>query len=217
MSRRGPLVIAIDGPAGSGKSTLARRLAAHFDLPFLDTGLLYRVVARRVLDAGGDPEDPEAARRAAEAVDLADLARADLHDEAVSQAASQVAVRREVREALLPVQRRFAAQPQGALLAGRDIGTVVCPDAGRKIFVTAAAGVRAGRRLAELRGRGIAATYTEVLQDLRRRDARDQSRAFAPLLPAPDALVLDTSEIDAEAAFAKARDYVVGDDDGPAR
>lgn len=208
MSRR--LVIAIDGTAGSGKTTLARRLAAHFDLPFLDTGLLYRVVARRVLDAGGDPEDPEAARRAAEAVELADLARGDLHDEAVSQGASQVAVQRPVREALLPVQRRFANQPRGAVLAGRDIGTVVCPDATHKIFVTASAEVRAERRLAELRRRGIAATYGAVLQDLRRRDARDQSRAYAPLLPAADALVLDTTGLDAEAAFAKARDYVGG-------
>ena len=206
-----PRVIAIDGTAGSGKTTLARRLAAHFDLPFLDTGLLYRVVARRVLDAGGDPEDPAAALRAARSLELADLGRTDLRDEAVSQGASQVAALRPVREALLPVQRRFAAQPRGAVLAGRDIGTVVCPDAGHKIFVTASAEIRAERRLAELRGRGMPATYGVVLQDLRRRDARDQSRAFAPLSPAPDALVLDTTGLDAEAAFAKARDYVGGD------
>jgi cytidylate kinase len=204
-------VIAIDGTAGSGKTTLARRLTAHFGLPFLDTGLLYRVVARRVFDAGGDPEDPVAAQRAAESVRLADLDRADLRDEAVGQAASQVAALPGVRAALLAIQRRFAAQAPGAVLAGRDIGTVVCPDATHKIFVTASAEVRAGRRLAELRGRGMAATYDVVLQDLRRRDARDQSRAFAPLSPAPDALVLDTTGLDAEAAFVRARDYVGGD------
>jgi CMP/dCMP kinase len=129
----------------------------------------------------------------------------------VGQGASQVAAQRAVREALLSLQRRFADQPRGAVLAGRDIGTVVCPDATHKIFVTAAPEVRAERRLAELRRRGIAATYGAVLQDLRRRDARDQSRAFAPLLPAPDALVLDTTELDAEAAFARARDHVGGD------
>jgi cytidylate kinase len=203
MSRA--LVIAVDGPVASGKSTLARRLAGHLGLGFLDTGLLYRAVGRRVLAGGGDPGDPEAALAEALRLVAADVEHPGLRDEAVGQAASRVAAFPVVREALLPFQRDFAQRPPGAVLAGRDIGSVICPDATLKIFITASVEERARRRYEELRRRGIDVMYEAVLEELRERDRRDEERAIAPLRVAPDAWILDTTELDAEAAFEAAR------------
>lgn len=203
-------VIAVDGPAASGKTTLARRLAADLGLDFLDTGLLYRAVARRLLEQGRPFDDEAAAAAAAAAVGAADLDSTMLRDETVGQGASKVAAIPAVRAALLAFQRRFGAGGRGAVLAGRDIGTVVRPDACCKIFVTASTEERARRRCEELRANGVASIYERVLQDLRERDARDRSRAVAPLLPAGDAFVIDTTEKDIETAFAIARAYVAG-------
>lgn len=200
--------MAIDGPAASGKGTLGRRLAQALDFAYLDTGLIYRAVAARLLESGADARDPAAAVPFATALTLADLKRPDLRSEAVAQAASQVAALPAVREALLAFQRRFAAHPpegkRGAVLDGRDIGTVVCPEAPVKIFVTAGLEARAERRHNELIERGEPSIYARVLEDMRARDARDSGRAAAPLKPAEDALVLDTGLMDAEAAFTAA-------------
>lgn len=198
-----PLIIAVDGPAAAGKGTLARRLAAHLGLPYLDTGLLYRATGRRVLDAGADPADAVAALEAAEALQPADLERGDLRGPAADDAASKVAAIASVRAALLDFQRRFA-RLRGAVLDGRDIGTVVFPDAPVKIFVTASAEERARRRHAELQGRGAVSALDDVAAEMRARDARDSGRDVAPLTPARDAVLLDTTSLDAEAAFAAA-------------
>jgi cytidylate kinase len=198
-----PLVIAVDGPAAAGKGTLARRLAEHLGLPYLDTGLLYRATGRRVLDSGADPADPAAAEAAAKALTPGDLARSDLREEATAAAASKVAAIPAVRAALLDFQRRFGAA-QGAVLDGRDIGTVVFPEARVKLFVTASAEVRAARRHAELQAKGVPATLAEVAAEMAERDARDSARGVAPLRPAEDATLLDTSAMDAEAAFQAA-------------
>jgi cytidylate kinase len=198
------MIIAIDGPAASGKGTLAKRLAAHYGLPHLDTGLLYRAVARHVLDAKARLDDAEAAERAAEALTADDLDDAHLRDEGMGDAASIVSAHPGVRERLLAFQRDFAAQLPGAVLDGRDIGTVVCPLAEVKLFITATAEERARRRHLELVGRGMAADFTAILEDIRRRDERDRSRATAPLKPAADALTLDTTSLDADAAFRAA-------------
>jgi cytidylate kinase len=198
-----PLIIAVDGPAAAGKGTLARRLAAHLGLPYLDTGLLYRATGRRVLDAGGDPADPAAAEAAARALAPEDLARPDLRAEDAAAAASKVAAIPAVRAALLDFQRRFGAA-RGGVLDGRDIGTVVFPEAPVKLFVTASPEVRAARRHAELLGKGVPARLEEVAAEMAERDARDSARGVAPLRPAEDALILDTSALDAEAAFAAA-------------
>lgn len=203
-------VIAVDGPGASGKTTLARRLAASLGLPFLDTGLLYRAVALRLVRQGHSFEDAAAAYRAARALTPADLEDPGLRDDTVGQGASMVAVIPEVRNALLDLQRRFGADGPGAVLAGRDIGTVVRPDATHKIFVTASLEERARRRCKELQARGVPSIYERVLEDLRRRDARDRSRAVAPLVPASDAFVIDTTGCDAETAFALAHAYVTG-------
>ena len=210
MSGPRSCIVAVDGPAASGKTTLARRLAAEFGLAFLDTGLLYRAVARRLLDRGLALDDVRAAVAAAEALAPADLAASGLRGEAVSQGASKVAALPAVRQALLAFQRSFGEGGAGAVLAGRDIGTVVRPDADRKIFVTATPEERARRRCRELQARGGSSIYQRVLMDLRERDARDQSRAVAPLLPAGDALVIDTTDKDIDTAFALARAYVAG-------
>ncbi len=198
-----PIVIAIDGPAAAGKGTLARRLAAELGLPYLDTGLLYRAVGRRVLDGGGDPRDPAAAEAAARALDPSDLARDDLRGPEADAASSAVATIPGVRSALFDFQRNFATLA-GAVLDGRDIGTVIFPDASAKLFVTASPSERARRRWLELRGKGADAEVATVERELRDRDARDAARATAPLRPAEDAIEIDTSDLDAEAAFQAA-------------
>ncbi|MGE0715317.1 MAG: (d)CMP kinase [Alphaproteobacteria bacterium] len=202
------MIIAIDGPAASGKGTLARRLAARFGLAHLDTGAIYRAVARRLLDAGQAPDDAAAALAAAAALTPEELSDPRLRDEAVGQATSVVAAIPAVRGALLDFQRRFARRAGGAVLDGRDIGTVVCPDATIKIFLTAAPEERARRRAKELRDRGTAVIDAAVLQDIRERDARDSGRSTAPLVPAADAFVIDTSALDADAAFAAALAHI---------
>jgi cytidylate kinase len=202
-------IIAIDGPAAAGKGTLAKRLAAHFGLPHLDTGLLYRATGRRVLDAGGDPADPAAATAAARALHPADLARPDLRVPAADAAAAQVAAIPAVRAALLDFQRDFA-RAHGAVLDGRDIGTIVFPDADAKLFVTASPEARGERRWRELRARGIAADLDEVIALIRTRDAQDAARTAAPLVRAPDALLLDTTDLDADATFTRALVLLAG-------
>ena len=201
-------VVAIDGPAAAGKGTLARRLAAALGLAHLDTGLLYRAVGRRMLDAGKMPDDPAAAEAAARVLVAADLARPDLRGPEADRASSLVATMPGVRAALLAFQRRFAAQ--GAVLDGRDIGTVVVPDASVKLFVTASPAARARRRWLELQGRGVAATLASVEAELQARDAQDAAREAAPLKAAADAVVLDTTELDADAALARALEIVRG-------
>lgn len=198
-----PIVIAVDGPAAAGKGTLARRLAGHFALPYLDTGLLYRAVGRRVLDAGADPADPVAAAAAARALRAADLARTDLRGPPADAAASTVAVHPDVRAALVDFQRDFATGC-GAVLDGRDIGTVIFPDAQAKLFVTATTPERARRRWQELRDRGEAADLAAITADMQARDIRDSGRAAAPMKPADDAMLLDTTTLDAETTFARA-------------
>lgn len=202
------MIIAVDGPAAAGKGTLARRLALALNLAYLDTGALYRAVGLSVLRAGGDPADEAAAVEAAENLDRGILDDPELRGDAAAGAASKVAAIPAVRQVLLAFQRDLAANPpagkRGAILDGRDIGTVVCPMADVKIFVTASAEVRAERRLKELQARGIEAIYADVLQDMKERDARDQARAVAPLVPAEDATILDTTDLDADDAFEQA-------------
>lgn len=199
---KGP-VIAVDGPAASGKGTIARALAEQFGLPHMDTGLLYRAVALNLWRWGGDPASEFEALRAADTLNL-DPGDEELRSEPVSRVASSVSAYPSVRAALLQRQQDFAGQPGGAVLDGRDIGTVIAPDADVKLFVTASPEVRAQRRVRELLERGMPGHYEDVLADIRARDARDGSRAIAPLKPAPDAIILDTSELDREAAIAEA-------------
>jgi cytidylate kinase len=198
------MVIAIDGPAASGKGTLARRLAAHYGLPHLDTGLLYRAVARALFEAGQALDDVDAATKTAHDLDLARFDEASLRGREMGEAASVVSAFGPVRDALLAYQRRFAAAPGGAVLDGRDIGTVVCPDAAVKLYVTANAAERARRRYAELQDRAEPAEFEAILADIRRRDERDSSRSVAPLRPADDAVLLDTTDFDADGAFRAA-------------
>ena len=189
--------VAIDGPAAAGKGTISKAVAAHFGFAHLDTGLLYRAVGARTLTG----EDPIAA---AKGLSPDDLARDDLRTPQVAQAASKVAVIPEVRAALVAFQRSFAERDGGAVLDGRDIGTVICPQADVKLFVTASAEVRAERRYLELTGKGQDVTRDQVLADVKERDARDAERATAPMKPAPDAILIDTSEMDIDAAVATA-------------
>lgn len=198
------MIIAIDGPAASGKGTLSRRLAAHYALPHLDTGLTFRAVAAALLDAGADLGDASRATAAAEAIDLGHLDPARLSDHAIGEAASRIAVIPSVRAALLAAQRRFGRSGAGAVLDGRDIGTVVFPDADVKLYVTASARARAERRAAEMAGRGVTADVDAIAADLALRDERDASRPVAPLKPADDAVLLDTTDLDIEAAFRAA-------------
>jgi cytidylate kinase len=198
------MIIAIDGPAASGKGTLGKRLAAHYGLRHLDTGLLYRAVARALLDAGQRLDDPARAAAAARSLRPDELDEVVLKGHAAGEAASVVSAIPEVRAALLQLQQDFAAAAPGAVLDGRDIGTVVCPQADVKIFVTAAAPVRARRRALELQAQGQSANESEILADINRRDARDSSRPLAPLKPAPDAHILDTSDLDIEAVLRSA-------------
>jgi len=196
-------VIAVDGPAASGKGTIARALAKHFQLPHMDTGLLYRAVALNLWRWGGDPASEFEALRAADMLSI-DPADEELRSEPVSRIASSISAYPSVRAALLKRQQEFAEQPGGAVLDGRDIGTVIAPGADVKLFVTASPEVRAQRRVRELLERGMPAHYEDVLSDIRARDARDSSRDVAPLLPAGDAIILDTSELDRDAAVAEA-------------
>ena len=198
------MIIAIDGPAASGKGTLGKRIAAHYGLRHLDTGLLYRAVAKALLDAGHSPGHQARAVAAADALDPARFDDVALKSQAVGEAASLVSAIPEVRMALLAFQRNFAKTPPGAVLDGRDIGTVICPNADVKIFVTATPEVRARRRVAELRARGESVSDADVLADIHKRDERDTGRAVAPLRQAPDAHLLDTTALDIEAAFSAA-------------
>ena len=207
------MIIAIDGPAAAGKGTLARRLAQHLNLAYLDTGLIYRAVGKKVLIVGADPEDAAAAEAEARAMRPEDLQLEGLRTDEVAQAASKVSTVPGVRAALLEFQRDFAAYPPdgkaGAVLDGRDIGTVVCPEAPHKLFVTASMEVRAERRVKELQDRGLEAIYARVFEDMKERDARDSERAVSPLEPAKDARTLDTSDLDADQVFQAAL-HIIG-------
>ncbi len=215
-SARGGFVIAIDGPAASGKGTLSRQLSRHYGFAHLDTGLLYRRVAYLVLEAGGDPADPEDAAKAAAQFHKRDVPDSLLRTRAMSMAASKVSAHPHVREALLNFQRRFAAEPpvagqrpvKGAIIEGRDIGTIVCPAAPVKFFVTASAEVRARRRHAELAKTGDGTSYDDILADVRARDERDSTRAVAPLRAAQDAHLLDTTDLSIEATFLVACEII---------
>ena len=202
------MIIAIDGPAASGKGTLGKRIAAHYGLAHLDTGKLYRAVARDTLAMGKSPADAGAALIAAKALDLTTLGDPHLMDGGLGEAASIVASHPRVREELLAYQRAFARRKPGAVLDGRDIGTVICPDADVKLFVTAAPEERARRRYRELREAGNGISEAEVLADIRRRDDRDKNRAAAPLVQAEDAVLLDTTNLDIDAAFKAAIDLI---------
>lgn len=197
-------VIAIDGPAASGKGTLARRLAEYYKLPHLDTGLLYRATACALIDEGLSLEDALAAEEAARGLSLNEFEPERLRSREIGEASSVVASIPAVRAALIEMQQNFAARPEGAVLDGRDIGTVICPNARIKIFVTASPETRAQRRALELAGRGEPADFNLILEDVRKRDARDSARQTAPLKQAPDAILIDTTELDKDAVFARA-------------
>lgn len=197
-------VIAIDGPAASGKGTLARRLAEYYKLPHLDTGLLYRATACALIDEGLSLEDALAAEEAARGLSLNEFNPERLRSREIGEASSVVASIPAVRAALIEMQQNFAARPEGAVLDGRDIGTVICPNARIKIFVTASPETRAQRRALELAGRGEPADFDLILEDVRKRDARDSARQTAPLKQAPDAILIDTTELDKDAVFARA-------------
>ncbi|WP_102959750.1 (d)CMP kinase [Mangrovicella endophytica] len=202
------MTIAIDGPAAAGKGTLAKKVSAHYGLPYLDTGLLYRAIGRRAFDKGVDLDDPQAAGEIARTLKPTHLDDGSLRGREAGELASRVAVHPSVRAALTDFQRAFAAGPEGAVLDGRDIGTVILPDAQVKIFVTASPEVRARRRTDELSAKGRAVDYERILAEVRERDARDAGRSTAPLKPAPDAHLLDTSELDIEAAFRAACEWI---------
>ncbi|MBC7281695.1 (d)CMP kinase [Hoeflea sp.] len=202
------IVIAVDGPAAAGKGTLSRRLADHYGLRHLDTGLTYRATARALAERGLPLDDEDVAARIAAELDLSDLDRSVLSAHEIGEAASKVAVMPKVRKALVEAQRSFALVPPGAVLDGRDIGTVVCPDALVKFYVTASPETRARRRHDEILGNGGNADLAEILADIERRDARDTGRTDSPLRPASDAHLLDTTEMGIEAAFEAARNLV---------
>ncbi len=202
------MIIAIDGPAASGKGTLARRLAAQLGLRHLDTGLTYRAVGNALLQVGLPLDNEELAAVAASNIDLGALDPAILSAHEIGEAASRIAVMSPVREILVSAQRKFAEQPPGAVLDGRDIGTVVCPDADVKLFVTASPETRARRRHEEILSKNGDASYDNILSDIRRRDARDMGRSDSPLKPAPDAHLIDTTTMDIETAFRTALAFV---------
>jgi cytidylate kinase len=198
------MIIAIDGPAASGKGTLGKKLAAHFGLRHLDTGLLYRAVAKTLLDAGEPCSDVAKAAAAAQSLELSRFEEAALKDRAIGEAASVVSAIPEVRAALVRLQRQFAATPPGAVMDGRDIGTVICPDAAVKIFVTASPEVRARRRAKEFAAQGQTVDEALVLADILRRDERDTTRTISPMKPAADAHLLDTTDMDVDAVLRAA-------------
>ena len=200
--------IAIDGPAAAGKGTLSRRIAVAYGFHHLDTGLTYRAVAKALLDAGMALDDEAVAARAAREIDLSGLDRSVLADHTIGEAASTIAVMPQVRRALVEAQRAFSRKAPGTVLDGRDIGTVVCPDAEVKLYVTASAAVRARRRHEEIVSGGGEAEYATVLADIERRDARDMGRSDSPLKPASDAHLIDTSTMSIEAAFQAARAFI---------
>jgi len=202
------MIIAVDGPTASGKGTIAKQLAAHYGLKRLDTGALYRAVGLAVIDAGGDPADQDAAVAAAERLDLGAIDEARIRSSVAGMAASAVAAIPAVRAVLRRAQRAFASDPAGAVLDGRDIGTVICPDADVKLFVAASLPVRTQRRLAELVGRGERISFAELEAQIAERDRRDTERADSPLRPAPDAHLLDTTDLSIEAAAEAARRIV---------
>jgi CMP/dCMP kinase len=212
MTEKRGYVITVDGPSAAGKGTLARRLAAHFGFEFLDTGALYRGVALSVLRQGLDPADEKYATAAAKTLKPEILGEAGLRAEETSAAASKVAAIPAVRAAILNWQRDFARDAArnsgGAVLDGRDIGTVICPDADAKLFITASAEARADRRVKELQARGEKAIYARVLQDMQERDARDQGRSVSPTKPATDALIIDTSDLTADQVFDRALAFI---------
>ncbi|MDQ0318492.1 cytidylate kinase [Pararhizobium capsulatum DSM 1112] len=199
------MIIAIDGPAAAGKGTLSRRIAAEYGFHHLDTGLTYRATAKALLDAGLPLDNEPVAEKMALEVELAGLDREVLSAHDIGEAASKIAVMPSVRGALVEAQRAFATRKPGAVLDGRDIGTVVCPDAPVKLYVTASPEVRARRRFDEMVGNGVPADYLAVLADIRKRDERDMGRSDSPLRPAEDAHLLDTSEMSIEAAFLAAK------------
>ena len=201
------MIIAVDGPTASGKGTIAKALSAHFGVPHLDTGLLYRAVGRQVFLNGGNPDDAKDALAACAFPDAL-LGDPNLRNEETGGLASRVSIHPAVREALFERQRGFATQASGAVLDGRDIGTVIAPEAEAKLFVTASVDARAQRRFLEMRERGVRVTLLEIADDLRRRDERDRSRAVAPLVPAEDAIVLDTSDLGRDEAITTAVDAV---------
>lgn len=201
-------VIAVDGPAASGKGTIAGRLAALYDYPLLDTGLLYRAVGMAILDGAGDLDDPIAAEAVARALDLSALDRVEVRTRAAGEAASRCAVHPGVRAALLDLQQSFAVREPGSVIDGRDIGTVIAPHAPAKLYVTARPEVRAERRWKQLVGQGEDVAFEDILADIHKRDARDGGRKDAPMTQAPDAVLLDTSEMTIEQAFDAARRIV---------
>jgi len=204
------LIIAVDGPAASGKGTLARKLAAHLGLAYLDTGAIYRAIALKVLETGGNPQNEETAVRAAKAYRPQMYPDAVLRTEEVSKASSIVAAHKGVRAEVIGIQRKIAHTPPGAVLDGRDIGTIVCPEAEVKFYVTASPEERARRRWRELEERGQSGDYKEILEEIIRRDERDRTRKVAPLRAAPDAHLLDTTSLDIEATFQAARRIIDG-------
>lgn len=204
------MIIAVDGPAASGKGTLARKLAQHYGLHHLDTGAIYRAIALKVMKDGGNPGDEATAVAAARAYRTGMFPDHELRSEAVSRAASIVAAFRPVRAEVVNLQRRVAHTPPGAVLDGRDIGTIVCPEADIKFFVTASPEERARRRAREIEGRGETADHALILEEIIKRDERDRTRPVAPLKPAPDAHLLDTTTLDIEAAFQAARRTIDG-------
>jgi cytidylate kinase len=204
-----PMVIAIDGPAASGKGTLARRIASSFGYAYLDTGSLYRAVGLKLIYSDKNPEDVQEAVKAAKSLDIADLANPRLRQEKVGRAASIVSAIPDVRAALLEFQRQFAKRKEGAVLDGRDIGTVVCPDANLKIFITASLAARANRRHRELQGEGVEVVFNSVLRELEERDQRDRERERAPMKPAEDAIIIDTTALTADEVFNKVCELVL--------
>ena len=204
------MIIAVDGPAASGKGTLARKLARHLGLAYLDTGAIYRTIALKVLNEGGDPHSEAQATQAAKAYRPQMYPDAALRTEEVSKAASIVAAHPKVRAEVIGIQRKVADTPPGAVLDGRDIGTIVCPNADIKFFVTASPEERAKRRFKEIEARGERADYGAILDEITKRDERDRTRPIAPLKPAPDAYLLDTTSLDIEATFQAARRIVDG-------